>query len=71
MRFFDFGTVRQLAETCGHKVVRHFGIGQCPQGPLRKLVPTLSQRIDRWTSLKWPGLFAFHLIVVAQWPGKK
>jgi len=71
LRFFDFMTARQLVESCGLKVVRHLGIGQFPTGPLRELAPSLSRRIDRWTSRQWPGLFAFHLIVVAQWAEKQ
>jgi 2-polyprenyl-3-methyl-5-hydroxy-6-metoxy-1,4-benzoquinol methylase len=65
LRFFDFLSARELAESCGLKVVRHFGIGQCPMGPLRKLTPHLGKIIDRRVSCYWPGLFAFHSIVIA------
>lgn len=65
LRFFDFVTARQLVESCGLKVVRHFGIGQCPVGPLREWMPGLSHRIDQWTTNFWPSLFAVHLIVIA------
>lgn len=66
LRFFDFATARNLAECCGLKVTSHFGIGQCPLGPLRKLLPSLSRRIDRWVSRQWSGLFAFHIVVIGK-----
>jgi SAM-dependent methyltransferase len=65
LRFFDFFSARQLAESCGLKVVRHLGIGQCPIGALRELAPCLGKTVDRWVSDYWPSLFAFHSIVIA------
>ncbi|RII29441.1 MAG: class I SAM-dependent methyltransferase [Geobacter sp.] len=64
LRFFDFATARQLAESCGFEVVEHFAVGQCPTGPFREISPKLSRRIDEWTSKYWPSLFGVHIVVL-------
>jgi 2-polyprenyl-3-methyl-5-hydroxy-6-metoxy-1,4-benzoquinol methylase len=66
LRFFDFHSARQLVETAGLEIIRHFGAGFFPMGPLREWTPTFSQQVDAWASRIWPGLFAFHLVVVAR-----
>ncbi|MDR3580285.1 MAG: class I SAM-dependent methyltransferase [Oryzomonas sp.] len=63
LRFFDFASARQLAESCGITVVQHFGVGQCPTGPLREITPGLSRRIDEWTSRYWPSVFGVHIVI--------
>ena len=68
LRFFDFATARQLVENAGLEVVRHFGLGFFPMGPFREWTPTFSERVDAWVSRMWPGLFAFHLVVVGRLP---
>jgi len=66
LRFFDFVTARQLVETVGLEIERHFGLGQFPLGPLRARLPSFGQMVDHWVSNRYPGVFAFHLIVVAR-----
>jgi 2-polyprenyl-3-methyl-5-hydroxy-6-metoxy-1,4-benzoquinol methylase len=68
LRFFDFLTARQLLETAGLEVERHFGLGQFPMGPLREWQPAFSSKVDRWVSSRCPALFAFHLMVVGRFP---
>ena len=68
LRFFDFLTARQLLESAGLEIERHFGIGQFPMGPLREMHPGFSAGVDRFFSRYYPGLFAFHLIVVGCLP---
>ena len=48
MCFFDFFTARQLLETAGLQVERHFGLGQFPMGPFREWLPGISSKVDRW-----------------------
>lgn len=69
LRFFDFRTARALVEAAGLDVVAHFGVGQCPMGPLREVAPRLSKRVDAWTSRRWPGLFGVNTIVVGRRAG--
>ena len=66
LRFFDFYSAGDLVRDAGLEVVRHEGIGQCPMGPFRELTPGFSRRIDRLVSKWWPGLFAFHIVVVGR-----
>jgi len=66
LRFFDFVTGRRLLEDAGVEVVRHFGSGQFPMGPLREWFPSFSQWVDGQASNFFPGLFAFHIIIVGQ-----
>jgi len=66
LRFFDFESARNLAESVGIRVIHHFGIGQCPLGPLRKTFPILCQKIDKWTTKQWPGLFSFHIVIIGK-----
>ena len=68
LRFFDFVTARQLAETVGLEIEQHFGLGKFPIGPLREWLPAFASKVDRWGSNRYPGLFAFHLIVVGRLP---
>ena len=68
LRFFDFGTARQLVENAGLKVAQHFGVGKFPMGPFREWTPAFSEWVDAWVSRMWPGLFAFHLVVVGRLP---
>ena len=66
LRFFDFITARQLVENAGLEVVHHFGSGQFPMGPLREWSPVFSRWADKQASHFFPGLFAFHIIVVGR-----
>lgn len=68
LHFFDFLTARQLLESAGLEVERHFGLGQFPVGPFREWLPGFSSKVDRWVSNRYPGLFAFHLIIVGRLP---
>jgi SAM-dependent methyltransferase len=65
LRFFDFSSARYLVEAAGLKVVVHYAIGKVPQRPLRKLFPRLAVKIDTLGTRLWPGLFAFHILLVA------
>jgi SAM-dependent methyltransferase len=64
LRFFDFSSARQLLEAAGLKVVVHYAIGKVPQRFLRKLFPRLAAKIDTVGTRLWPGLFAFHILLV-------
>ena len=52
----------------GLEIVHHLGFGQFPMGPLREWMPAFSERVDAWVLRLWPGLFAFHLVVVGRLP---
>jgi len=64
LRFFDFQSARHLLENAGLEVVEHFGLGMFPMGPLREWMPGFSAKVDWLVSGRYPGLFAFHIIVV-------
>jgi hypothetical protein len=64
LRFFDFHSARQLLEAAGLKVIVHCGAGKFPLRPLRKLLPGLATKIDSIGVKLWPGLFAFHILMV-------
>jgi SAM-dependent methyltransferase len=66
LRFFDFGSARSLLEESGLTVSVHRGLGPVPSGPLRRLLPGLAQRLDEWGALRWPGLFAIHMLLVGR-----
>jgi 2-polyprenyl-3-methyl-5-hydroxy-6-metoxy-1,4-benzoquinol methylase len=63
LRFFDFATAAELVEGAGVRVTNHFGIGHFPQGALRNIAPGLATHVDRFVSRRFPGLFAFHIIL--------
>ena len=65
LRFFDFCSARHLLEAAGLKVVVHYAIGKVPQRLLRKLFPRFAEKIDAVGTRLWPGLFAFHILLVA------
>jgi SAM-dependent methyltransferase len=66
LRFFDFQSARGLLEEAGLHVTTQFGVGPVPSGPLRRMAPGLARRLDRWGARRWPGLFAFHMLLVGQ-----
>jgi len=66
LRFFDFDSARKLVEQAGFEVVVHRGVGQCPMGPARKLLPESCSAVDRWCSRLWPHLFAIHILIAAR-----
>jgi 2-polyprenyl-3-methyl-5-hydroxy-6-metoxy-1,4-benzoquinol methylase len=66
LRFFDFESARALLEDAGLRVTTHFGLGPVPSGPLRRMAPSLARQLDRWGARRWPGLFAFHMLIVGR-----
>ena len=64
LRFFDFATARQLLIAAGLKVVVHHGVGKVPLRPIRKMFPALAGKLDAIGARLWPGLFAFHILMV-------
>jgi SAM-dependent methyltransferase len=64
LRFFDFASARQLLLAAGLKVITHYGVGKVPLRPIRKLLPGLARRLDATGARLWPGLFAFHILLV-------
>ncbi|HAJ35402.1 MAG TPA: class I SAM-dependent methyltransferase [Chloroflexi bacterium] len=66
LRFFDSATARQLAQNAGLHIVRFQGVGMCPMGPLREWAPRYSRKMDRLVTRLFPGIFAFHLVLIAQ-----
>jgi SAM-dependent methyltransferase len=68
LRFYDFESARALLTKAGLEVRQHFGIGPVPLGPIRRLSARVAAGIDRLGAKRWPGLFAFHLIIVATVP---
>ena len=68
LRFFDFYSARHLLKIAGLEVVEHFGLGKFPMGPFREWLPGFSSKVDRLVSGRYPGLFAFHIIVVGRFP---
>ncbi|MDX6692480.1 MAG: hypothetical protein QOF02_83 [Blastocatellia bacterium] len=64
LRFFDFKTARQLLTAAGLKVVVHYGVGKVPLRPIRKMFPALAGKLDSIGARLWPGLFAFHILLV-------
>jgi SAM-dependent methyltransferase len=65
LRFFDFHSARDLVQDAGFRVRKHFGVGKFPVGPLRRITPGLAERFDGFASARWPDLFAFHTVIVA------
>lgn len=63
LRFFDFISARRLLEDAGVRVTHHFGVGQFPLRPIRRVFPGFAGRVDRFVSKRWPGLFAFHIVL--------
>jgi SAM-dependent methyltransferase len=66
LRFFDFDSARAMMEEAGVAVYQHFGVGFVPSGPLRRLSVDLARRLDVAGTRRWPGLFAFHIIMVGR-----
>jgi methionine biosynthesis protein MetW len=64
LRFFDFKTARQLLVAAGLKVIVHYGVGKVPLRPIRKTFPALARKLDSVGTRWWPGLFAFHILMV-------
>jgi 2-polyprenyl-3-methyl-5-hydroxy-6-metoxy-1,4-benzoquinol methylase len=65
LRFFTVRTLRELLENAGYEVKIEKTVGHFPFGPVRKFSPRFAARIDQALCRWLPGLFAFHLICVA------
>ena len=63
-RWYTFLSSRRLLEDNGFKIIRHYGTGFVPLGPVRRLIPKLGKGVDRFSCQFWPGLFSYQIIIV-------
>lgn len=69
LRFFTPRTIRRLLTDAGFDVTVERAVGHFPFGPLRKLAPRATTRIDGTLCRWFPGFFGFHLICVGRLGG--
>lgn len=65
-RWYSLDSARQLLEKNQFQVLDAIGEGNFPQWPLRRLWPSVAKRIDRLATAKFPGLFAWQLLLIAR-----
>jgi SAM-dependent methyltransferase len=65
-RFFDGVTSKELLENAGLKLLSARGYGAFPQPGLRRILPSLSSKIDSQLCRIFPGLFAYQYVLVGE-----
>jgi SAM-dependent methyltransferase len=65
-RFYDWETSLHLIENSGLKALSHSADGYFPLPILRKLFPSLAERIDTFFVNNMPGFWGFQFITIAQ-----
>ena len=65
-RFFDWETVDDLLDKSNLKCISKFADGNFPLPVVRQLFPTIAHKIDLFFVKKFPGLFGFQFILIAQ-----
>lgn len=65
-RFFDWDTIDDLLNNSNLKRLSKFADGHFPLPIVCKLFPTIAHKIDLFFVKKFPGLFGFQFIVIAQ-----
>jgi SAM-dependent methyltransferase len=66
LRFFTHKSLGVLIEKAGFQIVQHRAVGHFPVGKLRRLAPRFFAAIDRLLCRMAPGLFGFHLLIIAK-----
>jgi ubiquinone/menaquinone biosynthesis C-methylase UbiE len=64
-RFFDWASAQELITGAGCTIISKQAYGNFPFAGLRNILPALGQHLDRYALKKWPGLFGFQFIFVA------
>jgi SAM-dependent methyltransferase len=65
-RFFDWLTAQEMIQNSGLEIISKEASGNFPLPFVRKLMPSFSRFIDRFSLKHWPGLFAFQFVFVAK-----
>lgn len=63
LRFFDWYSAGELVRESGFEIVCRKGRGAFPVRRLRKLLPLLSETLDRWAVALFPNLFASDILM--------
>jgi len=66
MHFFDRKSSRQLIEGAGYEVLSQQADGNFPLPFIRRFIPILAEKIDRFALNHWPGMFGVQFIITAR-----
>ena len=66
LRFYTFSTARRLFKERGFTVLKQFGSGYFPLGPLRRISKALAGRIDKLAVRSFPAWFSTQMILVVK-----
>lgn len=64
-RFFDWKSAQKLITDSGLQIISKKATGNFPLGFLRRIFPKVCVKIDEFSVKKWPGLFGFQFVIVA------
>jgi 2-polyprenyl-3-methyl-5-hydroxy-6-metoxy-1,4-benzoquinol methylase len=68
LRFFSFRSAQEMIRSAGLKLTVRKALGNVPIPLVRKLIPGLCGRIDRFATRCFPGLFGYHMLFVGERP---